>query len=100
MVGFELAWASCGVTKLLQARFRAFDAVPQAQLDLSLDSHRGNLARPEGLEPPAYWFEASRSIRLSYGRVALIVAPSRMPIHFANSPRMTEPQSGQGKTFI
>lgn len=26
------------------------------------------LARPEGLEPPAYWFEASRSIRLSYGR--------------------------------
>jgi adenylate cyclase class 2 len=29
----------------------------------------GILARPEGLEPPAYWFEASRSIRLSYGRV-------------------------------
>jgi hypothetical protein len=28
----------------------------------------GELARPEGLEPPAYWFEASRSIRLSYGR--------------------------------
>ncbi len=27
-----------------------------------------NLARPEGLEPPAYWFEASRSIQLSYGR--------------------------------
>ena len=26
------------------------------------------LARPEGLEPPAYWFEANRSIRLSYGR--------------------------------
>ncbi len=26
------------------------------------------MARPEGLEPPAYWFEASRSIRLSYGR--------------------------------
>ena len=32
------------------------------------------MARPEGLEPPAYWFEASRSIRLSYGRVALIVS--------------------------
>ncbi len=32
------------------------------------------MARPEGLEPPAYWFEASRSIRLSYGRVRLIVA--------------------------
>ena len=27
-----------------------------------------NLVRPEGLEPPAYWFEASRSIQLSYGR--------------------------------
>jgi adenylate cyclase class 2 len=26
------------------------------------------VARPEGLEPPAYWFEASRSIHLSYGR--------------------------------
>ena len=26
------------------------------------------LARPEGLEPPAYWFEANRSIQLSYGR--------------------------------
>jgi adenylate cyclase, class 2 len=29
------------------------------------------LARPEGLEPPAYWFEASRSIQLSYGRVRI-----------------------------
>ncbi len=26
------------------------------------------VARPEGLEPPAYWFEANRSIQLSYGR--------------------------------
>ena len=25
--------------------------------------------RPAGLEPAAYWFEASRSIQLSYGRV-------------------------------
>jgi hypothetical protein len=32
------------------------------------------LARPEGLEPPAYWFEASRSIQLSYGRVEPIVS--------------------------
>jgi hypothetical protein len=35
------------------------------------------VARPEGLEPPAYWFEANRSIQLSYGRVDsfLIVPP-------------------------
>jgi len=25
--------------------------------------------RPEGLEPPTYWFEASCSIQLSYRRV-------------------------------
>ena len=29
---------------------------------------RIELARPEGLEPPAYRFEACRSIQLSYGR--------------------------------
>lgn len=29
--------------------------------------------RPEGLEPPAYWFEANRSIQLSYGRGSGIV---------------------------
>ncbi len=33
------------------------------------------LARPEGLEPPAYWFEASRSIRLSYGRANIHSRP-------------------------
>jgi hypothetical protein len=26
------------------------------------------VVRPEGLEPPTNWFEASDSIRLSYGR--------------------------------
>jgi hypothetical protein len=31
------------------------------------------LARPEGLEPPAYRFEACRSIQLSYGRVPVSV---------------------------
>lgn len=30
-----------------------------------------NLVRPERLELPAYWFEANRSIRLSYGRTLL-----------------------------
>ncbi len=33
-----------------------------------------DLARPERLELPTYWFEASRSIRLSYGRVSSIVS--------------------------
>jgi hypothetical protein len=28
------------------------------------------LARPERLELPTYWFEASRSIHLSYGRAS------------------------------
>ncbi len=36
----------------------------------------GSLVRPEGLEPPAYWFEASRSIRLSYGRTGIILTDS------------------------
>ena len=26
------------------------------------------VVRPEGVEPPTYWFEASCSIQLSYGR--------------------------------
>src|SRR6185295_1875018 len=33
-----------------------------------------NLARPERLELPTYWFEASRSIQLSYGRATDIIA--------------------------
>ena len=38
------------------------------------------MVRPEGLEPPAYWFEASRSIRLSYGRLrgtTILTRPSQ-----------------------
>jgi hypothetical protein len=37
----------------------------------------GYLARPERLELPTYWFEASRSIQLSYGRApGFIIATS------------------------
>ena len=32
------------------------------------------MVRPEGLEPPAYWFEANRSIQLSYGRTDTILS--------------------------
>lgn len=37
------------------------------------------MARPEGLEPPAYRFEVCRSIQLSYGRASscIITAPPR-----------------------
>src|SRR5689334_655575 len=31
------------------------------------------LARPERLELPTYWFEASRSIHLSYGRALEVI---------------------------
>ena len=39
------------------------------------------MVRPEGLEPPAYWFEASRSIQLSYGRLSgrTILSRSNQP---------------------
>jgi len=42
------------------------------QRELLRDRNRSEatsfLARPERLELPTYWFEASRSIQLSYGR--------------------------------
>jgi hypothetical protein len=44
------------------------------------------MVRPEGLEPPAYWFEANRSIQLSYRRGSggryLIVSPHGLPAQY------------------
>ena len=34
------------------------------------------MARPEGFEPPTFWFVARHSIQLSYGRFRLIVTRS------------------------
>src|SRR5882762_3950088 len=40
---------------------------------------KGFLARPERLELPTYWFEASRSIQLSYGRARVIITVGIIP---------------------
>src|SRR6184192_3377569 len=40
----------------------------------------GNLARPERFELPTYWFEASRSIQLSYGRAICSLAAAQKPV--------------------
>ena len=56
------------------------------------------MVRPEGLEPPAYWFEASRSIQLSYGRTASIVTglsdPSGFSLPFSLAIEFTRRLSG------
>jgi hypothetical protein len=39
-----------------------------------------DVVRPEGLEPPAYWFEASRSIQLSYGRARSQCSIRALPV--------------------
>ena len=51
------------------ARFLAWSCAAGAQCVRFWSGDARRLARPEGLEPPAYRFEACRSIQLSYGRV-------------------------------
>ena len=48
------------------------------------------MVRPEGLEPPAYWFEASRSIQLSYRRTRRKASanPIRQPQYLMFSTRI------------
>lgn len=50
------------------------------------------MVRPEGLEPPAYWFEASRSIQLSYRRTGLhrIITTGRYAFPQVTTPTETE----------
>jgi hypothetical protein len=45
------------------------------------------MVRPERLELPAYWFEASRSIQLSYGRTLRLIILCREIRAFAIARR-------------
>ena len=51
------------------------------------------MVRPEELEPPAYRFEACRSIQLSYGRAEVgdILSRSRVPARGVDRARTGEP---------
>jgi hypothetical protein len=50
--------------------------------------------RPERLELPAYWFEASRSIQLSYGRTFPIIptpdTPARQMLSCPRHPMLIQ----------
>jgi adenylate cyclase, class 2 len=49
------------------------------------------VVRPERLELPAYWFEASRSIQLSYGRTSLNTAKYTRVYHPIRYPDRVKP---------
>jgi hypothetical protein len=63
-------WQVSDVSTAVEARHRScgFGDVASVALSRAAGAIWRGLVRPEGLEPPAYWFEASRSIQLSYGR--------------------------------
>jgi hypothetical protein len=51
------------------------------------------LVRPERLELPAYWFEASRSIQLSYGRTLTIIQGRSPGLELLSRlPRLRRPE--------
>ena len=52
-----------------------------------------SLARPERIELPTCWFEASRSIRLSYGRPVPVRLFSSWGERRDSNPQPLEPQS-------
>ena len=60
------------------------------------------LARPEGFRPPASWFEARRSIRMSYGRVASAARRLRAlsAAGFCSPPAPWRPSLPVAATFV
>src|SRR5580704_16921112 len=57
------------------------------------------MVRPEGLEPPAYWFEASRSIQLSYRRTSVGTTAQHQYLTF-KPPKNTASGRGPGACVI
>ncbi len=51
------------------------------------------MVRPEGVEPPTYWFVASCSIQLSYGRTLHLRQPTK------NTEPWPSPQHPVGRYF-